>query len=118
MGRDAALVASTGWGAAALSKLAAPAVAGDSAAGEIVIGGRLVRPKLAGIAPADDAVTLFQNRLGGVALAPETRAPLVQYLDATSSGIRGPFALNAKTVDVKVRNMLRLMLSAPEYQLS
>jgi len=41
---------------------------------------------------------------------------LVDYLNSTSSGVRGPFFVSQKTADVKFRNAVRLVLSSPEYQ--
>jgi uncharacterized protein (DUF1800 family) len=72
-----------------------------------------------GVQTADDVVAHFSNTLGGTAFTEETKAPLVSYLNTSTSGppiIKGPFTLSKNSVDMKVRNAIRLMLCAPEYQ--
>lgn len=69
-----------------------------------------------GVTTASDVTGLYSERLGNTTFTPETDAAVTKYLNATSSGIRGPFKLTEKSADFKVRNAIRLMLSAPEYQ--
>jgi uncharacterized protein (DUF1800 family) len=70
----------------------------------------------AAVVNAGDAIAFYQEKLNGVNLAAETRNVLSSYLNSSSSGVIGPFKLTQKSADVKVRNMIRLMLCSPEYQ--
>ncbi len=49
---------------------------------------------------------------------PEQRAALNNYLRLNDKGQLGTFALDAKTLDSKVRGLIHLVASAPAYQLS
>jgi uncharacterized protein (DUF1800 family) len=74
--------------------------------------------KARGVSTAEGVMDYLTTTLGSVSLTDETRAPLVTYLNSNTSSpsIRGPFKPTKNTVDVKVRNTIRLILSAPEYQ--
>jgi uncharacterized protein (DUF1800 family) len=69
---------------------------------------------------ADEVLAHYQDRLSGLRLAPETQSAIAAYLDSTTSvdGVKGPFKLTKNSADFKVRNAIRLLLSAPEYQFS
>jgi uncharacterized protein (DUF1800 family) len=69
-----------------------------------------------GVNTATGVVDFYEERLNGVPLAAETRNVVVNYLNTSSSGVTGPFKLTSTSANVKVRNAVRLILSAPEYQ--
>lgn len=71
----------------------------------------------AGVTDADGVLNYFVNQFGAPSLAPETRDVLLKYLNSSSGGVTGPFRMTKLSADVKVRNLIRLLLSAPEYQL-
>ncbi|MBW3624519.1 MAG: DUF1800 domain-containing protein [Armatimonadetes bacterium] len=69
-----------------------------------------------GVKTPADAIGYFEERLNSLSVAAETRTVLTRYLNSTSSGVTGPFRLTQASADVKVRNMVRLLVSSPEYQ--
>src|SRR5205085_1790823 len=62
----------------------------------------------AGVRTADDALALLEGR-HNVTLAPETRQPILDYMNVTSNKLRGPFAVSENMADFRLRNAMRLL---------
>jgi hypothetical protein len=54
-------------------------------------------------------------RFGKVPLTPETRQVMAEYLTSQTEGFEGLFSVTLASTDFKVRNLIRLILSVPEY---
>ncbi len=67
---------------------------------------------------AVDTVNWFLTLLGPVNAAQSTIDALVTYLETDSTGSPTTFALDDESVDSKIRGLVALILSSPEYQLA
>ncbi|HEY3280782.1 MAG TPA: DUF1800 domain-containing protein [Armatimonadota bacterium] len=67
---------------------------------------------------AEAVVEAVRGWCGSPEVTPISRDVLVGYLQRAESGRKVRFALTDRTVDMKVRGLLRLMLNLPEYQLA
>jgi uncharacterized protein (DUF1800 family) len=65
----------------------------------------------------DDVVNALADRFGLADIPPETRASWVKYVDSKADGSRGYWQNTAAQADVKVRGLLHLMLTSPDYHL-
>lgn len=65
---------------------------------------------------AGETADLLLEQLGPLEVAASTRAALVAYLEADSSGEPAEFSLDGETIDRKVRGFVSLALSLPEFQ--
>jgi hypothetical protein len=63
-------------------------------------------------------VDAFAELLGPLELGAAARRRLADYMRARPDGTPGEFALDEETVDTKVRGLVKLLLSAPEYLVS
>jgi hypothetical protein len=63
-------------------------------------------------------VARLLDRLGRVRAEPSTIAVLETYLQTGDDGQPAPFELDEATADKKVRGLVALILSSPEYQLA
>ncbi len=71
-----------------------------------------------GATTAEQVVDYFLTLLGPLDVGAAARRRLVDYMYALEDGTPGPFTLDAATVDVKVRGLVRLLLSTAEYQVN
>lgn len=67
---------------------------------------------------AEDVLRHFEERILVVRLTGEARAELLRYLNTDARGAESPFDARRPDADRRVRGMLHLMMSSPEYQLS
>ena len=69
---------------------------------------------------ADTTLDWILNRMGFVPLTPgqATRTALLDYLNTSTEGVPAPFVLNKTTADSKIRGLVALLMSCPEYQFS
>lgn len=65
-----------------------------------------------------DVVDLVAETLGSVELEPATRKILEKYLVTAPDGSTVPFSLDLAVLDEKVRGLVALVLSSPEFQLA
>ncbi|HNJ39461.1 MAG TPA: DUF1800 family protein, partial [Acidobacteriota bacterium] len=82
----------------------------------------MIDPKLL-LPPADkqnkaDLVDHFLNLMGPLEVSSKTRKELQKYLTLDDSGQKGKFKLDDATIDKKVRGLLHLIMSLPEYHLN
>ena len=70
-----------------------------------------------GAATAEEVVDYFADLLGPLDVGGAARGRLIDYLHAKPDGTAGAFSLDEGTIDTKVRGLLVLLLSSPEYQL-
>jgi uncharacterized protein (DUF1800 family) len=64
-----------------------------------------------------NVVNALVDRFGLTDVSPETRAVWTKYVDSKSDGSRGYWQNTPAQVDVKVRGLIHLMLTSPEYHL-
>jgi hypothetical protein len=69
------------------------------------------------LATPADVVNALVDRLGLADVPPQTRADWEKYVDSNPNGSRGYWKNESARVDVKVRGLLHLMLTSPDYQL-
>jgi uncharacterized protein (DUF1800 family) len=72
----------------------------------------------ANLSNADDAVAFLADRFGIVGATPDTTASWKSYLNANDDGSRGTWADNAVGVDKKIRGLVHVMLTSPDFQLA
>lgn len=77
---------------------------------QMVVGNRLFT--------ADPLIDHFVDVFGITSLPAEARASLTAYLQTSDRGNRVRFAVTAKTINQKVRGLIRLIVALPEYQLA
>jgi hypothetical protein len=84
--------------------------------------GTMVDPKL--LLDQTDAKTpaqlvdYFLKLLGLYDVDKDTKSSLQEYLQKNDNGSSGSFNLNDQTIDKKVRGLIHLILSLPDYQLN
>jgi uncharacterized protein (DUF1800 family) len=76
----------------------------------------LARGGLGATATAEQVVDYFTNLLIQRPLAANVRQGLVDYLKKTDAGAIGTFTLDTTTKNKKVRGLIHLLLSRPEFQ--
>ncbi|HKF45353.1 MAG TPA: hypothetical protein VKG01_19830, partial [Thermoanaerobaculia bacterium] len=69
------------------------------------------------LATAADVVNAFADRFGLSDIPPETRAAWAKYVDSNPDGSAGYWRNEPTRLDVKVRGLLHLMLTSPDYHL-
>jgi hypothetical protein len=69
-----------------------------------------------GAATAEQIVDAFLTLLGPLDVDTAARKRLVDYMYADENGNPGTFTLDEATIDLKVRGLLKLLLSTAEYQ--
>jgi uncharacterized protein (DUF1800 family) len=67
---------------------------------------------------AEQVVDYFTNLMMPAEIPSEMRTTLITYLLAQDNGTPGPFVLNQPTIDKKVRGLIHLIMSTPDFQLS
>jgi len=65
------------------------------------------------LSSAENVVDSLLRILGPLPVSAETRQSLIDYLNTS-----GTFTLNAQTIDQKIRGLIHLIMSLPEYQLN
>lgn len=70
------------------------------------------------IETANDVIDVFGRVLLDGKVPTDTRQQLADFLNHDERGNLRPLTLNASTIDTKVRDMLAMMMSTPEYQLA
>jgi uncharacterized protein (DUF1800 family) len=71
-----------------------------------------------GLKTKDQILDFFIDLMVDGDLAPDKRQVLSDYLVAGDNGNPGPFTLDQKTIDNKVRGLVYLLATTPEYQLN
>jgi hypothetical protein len=82
---------------------------------QLVDVGRLVGRS--GATTAEEVVDAFAELLGPLDVGTAARRRLADYLRARPDGTPGEFSLDDGTIDAKVRGLLVILLSSPEYQM-
>ncbi len=67
---------------------------------------------------ADQVVDLLAGRLNLASVPPEVRAAWIAYLNARDDGSPGAWTNTAENVDEKVRGLVHVMLTNPDFQLA
>lgn len=70
------------------------------------------------LSSADDVLDHFSLVLLDGKLPDDARKQLVEYMNKDSKGTTKPFKLNTDTVNSKVRGVLHMMMTMPEFQLA
>jgi uncharacterized protein (DUF1800 family) len=70
-----------------------------------------------GATTAEEVVDAFAELLGPLDVGTAARRRLADYLRARPDGTPGEFSLDDGTIDTKVRGLLVVLLSSPEYQM-
>jgi uncharacterized protein (DUF1800 family) len=71
-----------------------------------------------GATTAEEVVDYFLALLGPLDLGSAGRLRLIDYMHAGATGAPGGFTLDQRTVDTKVRGLVKLLLSTAEYQMN
>jgi len=69
------------------------------------------------IQSAEDVLDHYARVFLDGALPPDSRAKFLDYLNHGEKGVPKPFVLTQATVNTKVKGLLHLLMSTPEYQL-
>jgi hypothetical protein len=70
------------------------------------------------ITTAEAVVDHFAQRFLDGQVSAEEKAAFVQFLNSSPDGKAKPFVLNHDTFNLRVRDLIHLMMSTPEYQLA
>jgi len=69
------------------------------------------------LATATDVVEALVDRFGLANVSPQTKAVWAKFVDAKSDGSRGFWQNTSSVFDQKVRGVIHLMLTSPDYNL-
>jgi len=70
------------------------------------------------LATATDVVDALTDRLGLADVTPQTKAVWAKYVDSKSDGSKGFWQNTSSAIDQKVRGVIHLMLTSPDFHLA